>query len=624
MVRREIKVPTRAEKVFAVLTRPLANRKAEKIRAAEAVLAVTSPSVAFRKPNGFWDARAQRAEKREIQSAILFLGKNNPSSVRNWYEGGFPMLDGTRAWLPSIIQDARYDQNMVTRREMLRRMRYHAQNSGICKSTQDVRRQYVVGTHTPVVTSLAKDQTWAEVAEMVFEEMNEASGVDGESFFSQLQVGCDVEATDGDVLFVETSVRVPFTIRQGTKYETQILKSVPRYQMVEGHRIETPPSKWDREGQDIIDGVQFKAATQKNADGSDRTVMVRTGYWVKDSSSQFTNGTFSRDDAYVFIPIENCTLIFTPHRVNQIRGISRYYAGEITLAHLEDLLKLELTAQEVQSNLTVFITNGAGQLVDQKMQATLGALDLKLSKDGNGKPIVTSKDIEEAKKIYQQINGGQQFVGRTSDTLQFLAPNRPSEATQNLWEYLINVWCVAAKVPRILVFPKTSKGQGTEVRAELDKAALAFIADFNTNWKPLIKSAWQFKIGWAIQNDDRLKNAPANWDAIEISPPRSVMVDMGYESAAMLAELAAGVTNLHYIAQKLGTTGKRLIKMAVSDIYNLKKECLIASGTYTAGMKIEVRPEEVRQNLSEVIKNMAAMKTADAQQTQAENQLQNA
>jgi hypothetical protein len=471
---------------------------------------------------------------------------------------------------------------------------------------------------------MSADQSWAERAEAVFEEMNCASGVDGESFFSQLQVACDVEATDGDVLFVETSVRVPFKIRSGTKYETEILKSVPRYQMVEGHRIETPPSKWDREGQDIIDGVQFKAVTQKNADGSDRTVMVRTGYWVKDSSSQFTNGTFSRDDAYVFIPVENCLLIFTPHRVNQIRGLSRYYAGEITLAHLEDLLKLELTAQEVQSNLTIFITNGAGQVVNEKMQGTINGLGLKLSKDADGKPIVTSKDIEEAKKVYQQINGGQQFVGRTGDTLGFLAPNRPSEATQNLWEYLINVWCVAAKVPRILVFPKASKGQGTEVRAELDKAAMAFNADFNTNWKPLIHAAWKFKIGWAIQNDDRLKNAPADWERIEVSPPRSVMVDMGYESASMLAELAAGVTNLHFIAQKLGTTGKRLIKMAVNDIYQLKKECLIISGAYTAGTKIEVKPEEVRQSLADVIKNLAAMKTADAQTVAATAQLENA
>jgi hypothetical protein len=607
MVRREISTPTTVQKILNVAAAPLRAWQNRRESRAESILAVTSPYNISSRP---------RSERREVASALRFLGKRNPSAIKNWYEGGFPFLDGSRAWTPSIIQDARYDQNLVTRRELLRRMRYWAQNSGICKSTQDVRRQYVIGTHCPVVTSLSKNSDWAEMAEKVFEEMNEVSGVDGESFFSQLSVGCDVEATDGDVLFVETNVRAPITIRQGTKYETQIIKSVPRYQLIEGHRIETPPRLWDKEGQDIIDGVQFKIVSQTLPNGEVRNVMQRVGYWVKDSTSMFSGGTFARDDAYALIPVENCVLVFSPHRVNQIRGLSRYYAGETTLAMLEDLLKLELRAQEVQSDITTFVTNGAGQMVSDKMQSSLGALGMKLSKDSDGKPVVTAKDIEAVKKIYQEISGGRQVVGRTGDTLAFMAPNRPAEATQQLWEYLINIWCAAAKAPRILVFPKSAKGQGTEVRAELDKANTGFIGDFNLNWKPVVKSAWKFKIGWAIQNDARLANPPDDWQHIEVSPPRSVMVDLGYDSASQLAELAAGVTNLHFVAQRLGTTAKRLIAMAVQDIYQLKKACNVISGR--PNDKIEVKPEEVRQSLGEVVKNLAAMKTAQAQTTAAE------
>lgn len=603
MVRREIKIETLGQKIVGAIKKPFAfigqNRRAN----ASAILSVTSPHTITRQP---------LAERRMVQKALRVLGKNS-KEVQNWYEGGFPFLDGTRSWVPSIIQDARYDQNMVTRRELMRRMRYWAQNSGLCKSTQDTRRQYVIGTHAPVVTCLSQNADWAELAEKVYEEMNEHSGLDGESFYTQLSTACDVEGTDGDVLFVETSVKMPITIRAGTKYETVLLKSVPRYQLIEGHRIETPSRLWDREGTDIIDGVQFEFREEKLPNGEARQVRVRTGYWVKDSL-----GDMTAQESYAFIPVEKSVLIYSPHRVNQIRGLSRYYAGETTLALLEDLQKLEMRAQEIQSDLTVFITNGAGQIVDAKTQATLGSMNIKLSAGADGKPIVTTKDIENVKKIYQEINGGKQFVGRTGDTLNFLAPNRPSEATQNLWEYLINIWCAAAKAPRILVFPKAAKGQGTEVRAELDKANSGFIADFNQEWKPLLKQSWKFKIGWAINNDERLKNAPADWEAIEVSPPRSVMVDLGYDSAAQLAELAAGVTNLHFVAQRLGTTAKRLIKLAINDIYQLKKQCLIISGQYTAGMNIEVKPEEVRQSLGDVVKNLAAMKTAQAQTTAAE------
>ena len=42
-------------------------------------------------------------------------------SIRNWYEAGMPVLTGERSWVPAIIQDARFDQNFVTRRELLRR-----------------------------------------------------------------------------------------------------------------------------------------------------------------------------------------------------------------------------------------------------------------------------------------------------------------------------------------------------------------------------------------------------------------------------------------------------------------------------------------------------------------------
>jgi len=110
---------------------------------------------------------------------------------------------------------------------------------------------------------------------------------------------------------------------------------------------------------------------------------------------------------------------------------------------------------------------------------------------------------------------------------------------------------------------------------------------------------------------------PADWKSVEVSPPRSVLVDVGYDSAATIAELAAGITNTHFIAQNLGTTEDRLIEMSVRSIVKLKRACNEASGKPNA--VITVDPQEVRQSLAEVMKNMATLKGADANKNENVN-----
>lgn len=598
-------------KAWNAVIKPLELRRE---RRCKALLSLTPPQSVGNRP---------RRERQAVTRAILFLGKRHPAFVKNWYEGGFPFGDGTRSYVPGLVQDARYDQTFITRREALRRMRYWNQNSPIQKRSVDVSRQYVIGTHMPVVTSLATSEdpdadgkTWTERAEIVWSEMITHAGMDGESLFQMLTVGHDCKKVDGDLLFVETSRRA--RVKPYLNSDTTIEKTVPALMMVEGHRIETPFQKYDSEGIDIVDGVQFRNVETRMPDGKIRKLTQRTGFWIKDNSQNFA----VNENSWAFVAAENCEFIFTPHRVNQIRGLSDYIVAEPTLAMLEDLLKLEMRAQEVQSAIATFITNGSGALVDDRVKASLGAMNIKVSTDGNGKAIATADDITKATEMYSKIWGGENRVARTGDTMTHMAPTRPAAATLNLWQFLIDSYCVAAKVPRILVFPKTlaGKGQGTEVRAELEAANAAFIAEFNLNWKPLIHRAWKYFIGWAIKNDPRLVDPPSNWEHIEVSPPRSVTVDAGYDSASDLAELAAGVGNLHTWAQKLGTTKARLIEQSVDDVFAIKLKCAKKAqmGEYkTFGITVEAA--EVRQDLSAVIKNLAAMKTAEAQTTVAEN-----
>lgn len=537
-----------------------------------------------------------KAERTQLAGAIRTLNRSHQWMVRNWYEAGNPYSDGTRSNVGTWSADARYDQNPVARRTMEIRCRYWEQNSGLMKKGLDVSSQYVIGTHMPVVTSLASsgDSGWADRAEDVFHEMCESAGLSGESMFSILDVAYRRKKVDGNVLLVETSKPGQVVIRRGSKYETQLDVYRPCFQLIESHRIGSPSQPWSYDPDNSsFDGVQFRDVETKLPNGQVRKQQVRVGYWVNDTSS-----LHSPERNYAFIPTEFCYYAASAHRVNEIRGVSDFYAAEQTLALLEDLLKLEMRAQEVQSDIATFITNGAGQIVDSKMQNTLGAMGIKVTQ-GNDGPVVTATDVQKVQEIYQRVWGGKVMVGRTGDTFQHQAPVRPADATLNLWNYLINTFCSAMNWPRLLIFPTFNKGQGTEVRAEIEAANSAWRKEFHLVWKPFIVRAWKYFIGWAINNDERLKNPPADWDKIDVSPPRSVVVDLGYVSANSLEEMAAGVYSLHNWAQDHGTTRQKIIKHAVRDVFDLKLACKkMAELPEYEGLTVDIA--EVRNRLGTV------------------------
>ena len=447
-------------------------------RRIDRAVSVLSTHARHEMPSASWTVR------RSVQKAVSVLRENHAHYVRNWYEGGFPILTGDAAWRNQVIQDARFDQNFVTRREMMRRMRNQAQDVPIHKAGQALRRQYVIGTHMPVVTSLASsddpdenNKNWCSRAEEVWHEMIQTAGLNGESLFQMLNVALDCKGNDGDVGFIKTSRP---EIMQAAGRSVKVDR--PCYQLVEAHRVQTPFDKFIEEGATIIDGIQFLPVEVPvfGVPGKTRRALKKIGYWVMDSVDPM-----ALKENYTLVPVDGMEFIYSPNRVNQVRGISDYYAVETTLSKLRDMLTLEFRAQEVQSNFAMFITNGAGQIVPPSMQNMLGAFGVKVSTDpSTGKPIATVGDIEKVRAIYKEQFGGEIAVGRTGDTMVPMAPTRPSEATMNLWQYLIDAYAVGSRVPRCLLFPKTSggtKSQGTEIRAELDSANSGFITEFNLN-----------------------------------------------------------------------------------------------------------------------------------------------
>jgi len=477
-------------------------------------------------------------------------------SVKNWYESGWPLLDGGRAYIPQLVQDARWDQNYITRREILRRMRFWECNSGLLESILSVGERYTVGPAGLHVSFYPSDDAsmdldeqdddpWYEAAELVTREFLRNCGWNGESFETMLKVGYRRQKVDGDVFYVKTWKNGPLKVGN---YTLTVAK--PCLQMVEAHRVETPFNRWDQEGHSVVDGVEFRQVKLQGRD-----MMEKVGYHVRAGF-----GAFETESRWFLVPIEDIIHVHSSHRVNQFRGLSDFYSVEGSIGKLYELLKIELSAQNEQSQWSVLVKNASGQFnpIDSKLSA------VSIARGQSPNTGIDPQKLTQIQEMYRKTYGANTRAFKFGEDAEMKAPIRPSEATLQLWEYLINDVCAGCHSPRSLVMGKISaasaKSQGTEVRAELDSADAYYKGDFQ-KWKRLTHEAVEYFMEWAINNDPRVADPPANWrHCIHVPPPEACNVDVGRNTQADLMMLAAGAMDYDMLLGPQGISFNTMIR----------------------------------------------------------------
>ena len=507
-------------------------------------------------------------------NATKFLQKTFPKSdtcrklfhgTKNWYEGGWPLATGGKfSYLPSLVQDAKFDQNYITRREMLRRMRYWSQNSPLTEAILSVGERYTVGASGLHVSfypsddiSEDADNSWFERAETVIGEWFQHCGWNGESMAELLKVAYRCQKVDGDVFILKTRKNLPLS------FDNRVL-NVPKpvLQIVEGHRCESPWNQFEQEGVTLVDGVQYKTV-----DVSGRTMLDKIGYWVRSGQT-----SFEQNDSWVMVPCDQIWQLRNIHRADQPRSVSDFYSCEVNLNKLEDVITIELSAQNAQSVRAVAIESASGQAsnpLDPKLERINAAMGRPSA------PAATTTDWDKRTAVFREETGAYIFGLKTGEKAVNMAPTRPSDATLNLLEFLVNSVCAGAHAPRCLVFEKISgqsaRAQGTEVRAQLDSADAYFKGDYQ-KWKSFTREAVIYFMEWAIRNDSRVVDPPANWrDCIHIQQPAACNVDYGYVTNANLMSLAAGATNYHMILSPLGLSTVTVFKQLAREQKMLEK-----------------------------------------------------
>lgn len=400
-----------------------------------------------------------------------------------------------RPRISTTYQSAREDYTKSTRQRLQELSRYWERNSALVNRLADLFECYVVGPQGLRVNPASSDAAWNEKAL---------------GWWKTWERFADVSTRQGFGVLQGMAAREWFVDGEAFLLKVEGERGIPRLQVIEAHRVETPPDLADKEGVSICDGVAIDMATGRP-----------TGYYV-------WNYDAKKQKVFRFILAEMVIHVFEPARAGQYRGIPFLSAALNTLDDLDELKRLELKAARAAAVVANIIENAAGEFDPVALYQNGGAV----SQSSSGE--VTA---------YQTRLGGETIALRSGEKLTQFKSDRPSVVTRDYWRDLQSEVCAACGIPAVLVFPDSM--QGTQYRGSLDMASTFFRAR-SAVMQEIVRRVYEWVMEVALRNPD-LAGAPKDWFAVSIQPPRAVNVDVGRNSAAMLAELAAGATNFELI-----------------------------------------------------------------------------
>lgn len=422
------------------------------------------------------------------------------------YDGA--VITYLRGWRNTAVNPAHIELTKATRTTLVGKSLDFERNDGLYNRLCDVFECYTVGTGLPLIPS-SDSSTWNEKALESLKQWSKFCDFTGRQSLSMLQ------GLWARTWFVWGEVFILLTSGEGADGKRR-----PRLQTIEGDRICSPPKKVMEdnhlvEDYNLFDGVQV--------DLSGRTL----GFWMRTVLPD-------KKEQWEFIDRAKMIHLFEPSRAGQYRGLPFCHAVINDIQDLHELQELEMSAAKDAAKTSKVIETATGEISDEEAIR-------------RGAAAVT--DTGASRDHYKQVFGSETEVIRTGDKYNQYVSNRPSVAVQWFWKDLREKICNGHGIPYILVCPESM--QGTVYRGALDMANAFFRARFQT-MSSVCERVYVFWAMWAKSNEPALRDAPGSWDAVSISPPRAVNVDVGRNSSAMLSELEVGATNYELMYAPLG------------------------------------------------------------------------
>jgi lambda family phage portal protein len=433
---------------------------------------------------------------------------------RNRYEGA--RQSPGRSRVPGVVQAARFDATVADRTELVRKARYFEKNNAIVNRMADLFEQYTVGNGLQFFAA-SSSPAWNVEASAFWSEWKRFADLSGPLNFDSLQ------GIIARTLFVDGEVFIVLTKGATNR---------PRIQLIEGHRCATPGTM--KEGEGIIDGVEI--------DTNGRPV----AYHFLESEDQLTKKTFRRVAADFVIHI------FEPSRAGQYRGIPYLHPVINDLNDLDDLQNLEMKAAKDAAAISRVIKTETGEIEDEDLL----------------RGSVTQSDNSTRDEYYKDVFGPEVKVLKTGDEMEQFASSRPNVASQDYWDYLTAKVCAGVGIPKELVLP--SSINGTMTRAVLDMAN-TFFRTRSAVLADHLRHVYEYVIESGIRLAPTLQPPPPDWFRSVARAPRAVNVDVGRNSAAMIAEWKSGMRTLQDIYAEVGQDWREQLTQKAEEMAFVKQ-----------------------------------------------------
>ena len=400
------------------------------------------------------------------------------------------------------IRDTRRDLTPQTRKELVRRARYLARNSGFVRELVANMATYAVGDGIRAQAQSA-DPQWNADAESYFREWSTRCEVTGRFSFDEVQhLTCRAIDVDGEIFALKTRDRF----------------GLPSLQLIETHRV-----GGDEYAGDFIDGVRLD---QFGAPALYRIV---------------------EDQGYRDLPASSLLHILEPESASAVRAAPTIQHSINHVVDEMELLALEKHAVKDNADVTRVLKSESGKLEE--------GTDFEF-RDGS-EPVESSDPAS-----LQQITGGKLVALKIGESLESFQPSRPSPPYTGFLENLRRD-CALGVLPYEFA-ADASKIGGANTRLIIAKADRRFSQRQNTLIQRLIRPTWFYVIGDAIKTG-QLPAIP-DWWKISAVTPRRVTADAGREAQQNRADVELGLKTLSDHYEELGADFTEEVRRRARDM----------------------------------------------------------
>lgn len=452
-----------------------------------------------------------------------------------------------------------------SRMEIVRKVQHFERNNSLVQKALYLIEHYSAGANGMPVIASSSSPEWNVIRQEKWDRWCQLPDLTSRVNFGQnqrLMARCCPR--DGRILIYLTVSDTPVKMNGDKTAQYR-----PRIQLIESARLQTPSDMVTRN--DIFDGIQV--------DSRGRALFY---YFTETDSSDI----FHSNVKFKKIPAEQIIDYNERIRPGELHPMSIFAP---VLNDIQDLIELCAMAmdkaKDAAQRTNVYRTRDAVLPdEDQARKRRLGATTVDTVGGGE-------KSVDVVEQTLLRLGPGSVAIGIDEEVTQ-LQTGVPNEFDQAHWQIITQRICMGIGIPKILILPDGGKWQGTVVRGEYDMAATYFRSR-SSDLAEVLRRIYEYVTEQELQFDPELTDGlPKDWRKCTVRFPRAVNVDVGHNSAAMIAEYLMGMRTLQSIYAEVGEDAREQIDTGIAEIAYIKSKA----------KEMGIEPAEFSQKIGDALK----------------------